>query len=242
MVFKYASPDPSSSTATAPNPTHQMQNIPLNETTTLHKIYTHQARKIPPFYPPPADPSVTAGLVFAMPVYQPSGVPLSSPTPSTSKRGQRFYPPFSPTEPLESVLKGTSFLEFPTVHVFLREDWERRVADGEVVVDERRGEVGQKQSTVAQGRETSNTEPPNKKPRMAGVPIPTAESSTAQTLSAPPVTETSPPAAPEPAMLAQPEPRPVAPTESQVAAGQGVPQAVAAGLALDYGTESDEGA
>ncbi|KAJ9115604.1 hypothetical protein QFC20_000929 [Naganishia adeliensis] len=248
MEFKYASPDPSSTTSKEPTPIHQMQNIPLNATSTLHRIYTHQARKIPPHYPKPTDPSLEAGLVFAMQVYQPSGIPLPTPptTASSSTTGaQRFYPPFSATDPLESVLQGTSFLEFPTIHVFLRTHWDRLVQEGRVaVVPLLRApvlDVAEKKGSVVRMRETAESDTPNKKARIdeEDVPLPIVESTTTDTsLEPPPKVETS---ITDTSVTVTP---PHLETKRIVKPGSEemqVQHVATSGLALDYGTESEEG-
>lgn len=217
-----------------------MQNIPLNETSTLHKIYTHNARKIPPYYPPATDPSATDSLVFTMHVYQPSGMSLPSPQPPTStstNTTQRFYPPFSATEPLESALSGTSFLEFPTIHVFLRQDWDRRVAEGRVLVlplsrgtereekgAQARAEVRNKKARTEAGDHAPLSDPDH---RPIWAPRPNMDTPVAKS------TQEEPVATLHGTSL---------PTEVESAETPRAPAAPAAGLALDYGTESDEGA
>lgn len=131
-----------------------MQNIPLNDTTSLQRIYAAQARRIPTHYPINTENETTGDeiqdLVFAMKVYHPSGFSLPAPTldhspptyptlPSaSSSRGktsaERYYTPLPPSAPLDSALKGTSFVEYPTIDVFLRRHWDQLVNTGKVAV------------------------------------------------------------------------------------------------------------
>jgi hypothetical protein len=251
MEFKYPSPDPSSPTSAEPTPYHQMQNIPLNATSTLHRIYTHQARKIPPHYPKPTDSTLEDALVYTMQVYQPSGIPLPAPTtpasssiiPSTGS--QRFYPPFSATDPLESALRGSSFLEFPTIYVFLRTHWDQLVKEGAVTVVPLPRAPGpdnaeKKESAVRQG-EMGGSDTPNKKARIdnGDAPVHIGELATEETPVEPPLTtETS--ITNTSATITPPhlKTQPIVETGAE---GVQVQQVATSGLALDYGTESEEG-
>lgn len=245
MEFKYASPPfPSADADPAPAPTHQMQNIPLTSTTTLERIYTVQARKIPPHYPSgPTGDNGTAhdsvqGLVFAMQVHHPSGVPLSAP-PSTvqghtpSLPVARFYPPFPATAPLESALRGTSFVEYPTIHVFLRPHWDQLLADGRVVVvplpdraDTHEASLHPEPSKIRPGK-PAEPETPNKKPRMEG--------STTDVHEPPAVVNTS---KATDASFGSAQPSIERDPTQDVKTEQG--NATSGLLALDYGTESEE--
>lgn len=269
MEFKYLSPDPTdSSTPHAPVPTCQMQNIPLNETTSLARIYTTQARKIPPYYPSPSatntaqDESNTVdpiqNLVFAIPVYEPTGPPLSAPSeppnqatsPTSSK--PRFYEPLPATTPLPSVLRGISFLEYPTVHVFLKTHWEELGQRGEVVVVTRREVTGSANGRGMEGGREA------KRPRIEGSAAegsavdgsPLKESlvkesaveettvedaaSDSSTVEEPPTAHAVEPRSPTGAIPVQPP--------SEQSTNDVIRPTVATGLlALDYGTESEEG-
>ncbi|RXK41515.1 hypothetical protein M231_01223 [Tremella mesenterica] len=79
-----------------------------------------------------------------------SSVPLSTltshPTSSNPKLPSRldqttipsppkmFYPPLDVTIPLRDSLKGTEWLEYPSIHLFDKMDWEEKLKQGEVVI------------------------------------------------------------------------------------------------------------
>lgn len=169
MEFRYRSPEntdpsipstdgianttqPASTSALPPIPSYQMQNIPLNDSTSLQRIYTVQARKIPLHYPVKKDNNspgdVTDDLVFAMKVYHPSGFPLSAPTlssmmptaPATASpqsgrtSAEPYYAPLPPSVPLDTSIKGTAFVEYPTIDVFLRPHWEELLRTSKISV------------------------------------------------------------------------------------------------------------
>ncbi|KAJ9108920.1 hypothetical protein QFC21_000241 [Naganishia friedmannii] len=160
MEFRYPSPvhserstvntdhaiQPASSPPATHIPSYQMQNIPLNNSTNLHRIYATQARKIPSHYPIKKETETTdeqEDLVFAMKVYHPSGLPLSAPkllhAPSSPQRGssissERYYTPLPALTPLDTSVKGTAFVEYPTIDVFLQPHWEELVQTGKVSV------------------------------------------------------------------------------------------------------------
>ncbi|KAJ9101933.1 hypothetical protein QFC19_005014 [Naganishia cerealis] len=124
-------------------PSYQMQNIPLNDSTSLQRIYSVQARKMPPHYPTKENHesrNITEDLIFAMKVYHPSGVPLSAPsnighTPLHSQpSSESYYSPLSATASLESAIKGTAFVEFPTIEVYLRLHWEQLIETRRITV------------------------------------------------------------------------------------------------------------
>lgn len=108
-------------------------------------ISTNQSPTLPTLtslLPPPLDnssqpkPNTDTGsrIIAALP-FHPS---LSNPTPIEillrKPRPRLFFPPLSLSEPLAQVLRGTSFVEFPTVHIWSRDDWETALRDGSVAV------------------------------------------------------------------------------------------------------------
>lgn len=70
-----------------------------------------------------------AGLIFALPYHNPQHMELSS-----IPGGQRFFPPLSPDVPVIDALRGTSFVEFPTIRVYAKAEWDDKQRRGEVVV------------------------------------------------------------------------------------------------------------
>ncbi|KAJ9125270.1 hypothetical protein QFC22_000225 [Naganishia vaughanmartiniae] len=217
MELRYPSPPPSplttesspsstSNTAVHPGttsiPSYQMQNIPLNDTntatTTLYRLYTNQARKIPAHYPVTKEntnsntndndneptttttTTTTGGsaddeLVFAMKVYHPSGLALSLPpsppppaapfdhppsraTPPAAPppcQPSYYYTPFPPLAPLSTAIKGTSFIEYPTIDVFLRKHWDQQVQRGQIVVLQPAGATQDAEKKKKEGQMTT---------------------------------------------------------------------------------------
>lgn len=41
-----------------------------------------------------------------------------------------FFPPFEANQPLQQVLKGTTFVEYPTAEVYTKSEWNDRIAEG----------------------------------------------------------------------------------------------------------------
>lgn len=63
---------------------------------------------------------------------------LDNPTPIDillrKPRPRLFFPPLNPKEEIKNVFRGMSFVEFPTLHVWARDDWEKAVQEGTVAV------------------------------------------------------------------------------------------------------------
>ena len=49
-------------------------------------------------------------------------------------KGNRFFPLLNPSLTPAEALKGTAFVEFPTIQVMPKSDWEDKVSKGEVVI------------------------------------------------------------------------------------------------------------
>ena len=70
-------------------------------------------------------------LVFVLP-YHTFNRDTSLPAPSS--KSEAFFPPLDRSVPIIEALKGTAFVEFPTVHVYPLAIWEASRNDGRVVV------------------------------------------------------------------------------------------------------------
>ncbi|GHJ85701.1 hypothetical protein NliqN6_2103 [Naganishia liquefaciens] len=245
IEFKYPSPPPGAQPATTPS--HQMQNIPLDEHTSLARIYTHHARRLPTHYPSPPQESSDAetnqapqGLVFTLPVYDPpSSLDPAPPPPAVLPTPvPRFYSPLHATDPLRCVLRDTSFLEYPSIHVFLVPDWEARVRDGRVAVVPKDG-ASERVQTAREGLaagDVADSQGPAKKPRTEEPvegPV-ERELRSERTSTAPQAKEVD-----QPSSITELQRKEASTLDalSTVPPPAGTPGL----LSLDYGTESEEG-
>ena len=80
---------------------------------------------------PPELLSETANLVLAIPYHIPSSDESTHPA---SSLAQYYFPPLEMTTSVEEALRGTCFVEFPTIHLYLRKEWDEKVERGKIVV------------------------------------------------------------------------------------------------------------
>ena len=104
---------------------------------TGHKVFTHSRVAVPPaksgggstlaaLLPPEmADFSVDT-LVFAMPYHSLDREELAP-------KGDKYFPPMDPNVRLIDALRGTAFVEHPTIHVLKKDEWVDRLRKGAVV-------------------------------------------------------------------------------------------------------------
>jgi hypothetical protein len=71
-------------------------------------------------------------LIFALPFHPTSNHPLPEAAAATGCRP--YYPLLPPDQPLIDVLKGTAFVEFPSIEVLERDTWEERLKLGKITV------------------------------------------------------------------------------------------------------------
>lgn len=70
--------------------------------------------------------------ILALPYYYPRSREVPDPTPAS--RAAKYFPPLDGGAPIDQVLNGTAFVEFPTVRVFDRAEWMGMLGRGEVAV------------------------------------------------------------------------------------------------------------
>ncbi|ODN84372.1 hypothetical protein L202_00336 [Cryptococcus amylolentus CBS 6039] len=80
------------------------------------------------FLPPLNTPVVELQLL--LPFYSTP----SHPAPAHELHQQLFYPPLDADKPLKEVLQGAAWVEFPEIRVMLKDEWEKKVQKGEVVI------------------------------------------------------------------------------------------------------------
>ena len=98
----------------------------------LRVLYAHPTQELPTLSSllPPA-----LGEVVILLPFHPS---YSNPTPIDillrQPRPKLFFPPLDTDKPLEEVLKGMSWVEFPVLRVMSKIDWEKELGEGRVAV------------------------------------------------------------------------------------------------------------
>lgn len=99
-----------------------------------------------------------ADIVFALPYHMPrrhsrdvrnASAPDLAGAPALVPGARRFFPPLDGTTPLEKALTGTAWVEFPTVHLYARAEWDAAVAAGEVVVVQKHAPADNKRKADA---------------------------------------------------------------------------------------------
>lgn len=71
------------------------------------------------------------GLIFALPYHT---INRDAPSPIAPAKGETFFPPLEPKIAIVDALKGTAFVEFPTVHVYSKEEWEALRAESRITI------------------------------------------------------------------------------------------------------------
>lgn len=98
----------------------------------LPHLSTDQIVCVLPFHPSPARPTPDAAPAT------PSGpIPINGPI-----RGKAYFVPLDPTVPLAQALRGTAYVEFPTIHIHTKKtwvDWKGKGKVREVMLAEPRG-------------------------------------------------------------------------------------------------------
>lgn len=69
-------------------------------------------------------------MVFVMPYHIPRRRQSELPLPSA----RAFFPPLPASSGLDTALHGTAFIEYPVIHVYARDEWDRAMRAGTVVV------------------------------------------------------------------------------------------------------------
>lgn len=114
--------------------THTRVLISTNQSPTLPTLSSLLPSPLDNSSQPEPNTNTGSRIIAALP-FHPS---LSNPTPIEillrKPRPRLFFPLLSLSEPLAQVFRGTSFVEFPTVHIWSRDDWETALRDGSVAV------------------------------------------------------------------------------------------------------------
>lgn len=97
---------------------------------------------------------------------------LSNPTPIDvllrKPRPRLYFPPLETSLPVAQVLEGTSFVEFPTIQVWTKRDWEAAVGDGSVyVVPPSIGERGLKRESESEPQDDRRDQQSRSVPSIA---------------------------------------------------------------------------
>lgn len=90
--------------------------LPPSPTTTLSSLVREELR--------------ATDLVFAMPYH----VPRRRQADLAQPRGRAYFPPLPASVGLDTALHGTAFIEYPAIHVYARDEWDRSVRSGAVLV------------------------------------------------------------------------------------------------------------
>ncbi|KAI9634798.1 uncharacterized protein MKK02DRAFT_27942 [Dioszegia hungarica] len=98
-------------------------------------LFAHPTQPLPNLHSLLPPLMLTASdIVFLLPFF-PSPARPAPPVEDTASRAARlFFPPLDPELPFADVFRGTAWVEFPTVHIMSKVDWERGLKKGEVGV------------------------------------------------------------------------------------------------------------
>lgn len=81
-----------------------------------------------------SSPKKSQNAVFLIPFYPSPARPLPEDITTRVPRPRPFFPPLDGSKPIAAVLKGTAFIEFPTIHVVSREVHDADLKAGKIAL------------------------------------------------------------------------------------------------------------